>query len=451
MKFSATIAIATAGSLAAAQGHRHAHHHAHKRDTVATSVIDEVVTVYQLDGTPIPIADVCKGIKDGDYKWAAGDAPSGACATATSTSLAVAAAAFIETSSSLSVASTSSVVTTSSTPTTSATPTTSSTTSSTPTPTTTSTSSTSSTSFSTSTSSTYAATSSSSSSSSSYSSAKGVDASFPDGELSCDTFPSDYGAVALDYHGLGGWSGIQYVSMNALDTLVDAIVTAVGGQSCTEGAMCSYHCPEGYLKSQWPSTQGSTGQSVGGITCTNGKLHRTNKEYETLCVAGVQALSVQNTLNDTVCLCRTDYPGTESEALPTCVDSGSTVQLANPDGNTYYEWENKTTSAQYYLNPLGVHAEKACTWGAAGENYGNWAPMNLGLGYKDGITWASIFPNTPTTDVPLKYSVKYEGDVSSECYWDAEAELYYSPSAPGVKSGCTVSISNGGSATLVLH
>ncbi|KAF5015214.1 hypothetical protein F66182_13534, partial [Fusarium sp. NRRL 66182] len=46
MKLSATVAIAAAGTLAAAQGHHHAHHHAHKRDTVATSTVDEVVTVY---------------------------------------------------------------------------------------------------------------------------------------------------------------------------------------------------------------------------------------------------------------------------------------------------------------------------------------------------------------------------------------------------------------------
>lgn len=291
MKLSATVAIAAAGTLAAAQGHHHAHHHAHKRDTVATSTVDEVLTVYQLDGTPVPYADVCQGIKNGDYKWAEG-APSGACATTTSTSLTVKAAEFIQTTVSISSSTSSTVITTSAVPTTSATPTTSST-STTPT-----------------TSSTPAATTTTSSSSSSSSSgATGVDASFPDGELDCDTFPSDYGAVALDYHGIGGWSGIQYPTYNSLETLVESIVTAVSGESCTEGAFCSYQCPEGYLKSQWPSTQGATGQSVGGIKCSGGKLVRTNTDYETLCIAGVQALSVQNTLSETVCICRTDYPG----------------------------------------------------------------------------------------------------------------------------------------------
>lgn len=288
MKLSATVAIAAAGTLAAAQGHHHAHHHAHKRDTVATSTVDEVVTVYQLDGTPVPYADVCQGIKNGDYKWAEGAAPSGACATTTSTSISVKAAEFIQTTVSISSSTSSTVITTSAVPTTSATPTTSST-STTPT-----------------TSSTPAATTTATSSSSG---ATGVGAAFPDGELSCDTFPSDYGAVALDYHGIGGWSGIQYPTYNSLETLVENIVTAVIGESCTEGAFCSYQCPEGYLKSQWPSTQGATGQSVGGIKCSGGKLVRTNTDYDTLCIPGVQALSVKNTLSDVVCICRTDYPG----------------------------------------------------------------------------------------------------------------------------------------------
>lgn len=293
MKLSATVAIAAAGTLAAAQGHHHAHHHAHKRDTVATSTVDEVVTVYQLDGTPVPYADVCQGIKNGDYKWAEG-APAGACATSTSTSLSVKAAEFIQTtvsiSSSTSSSTSSTVITTSAIPTTSATPTTSST-STTPT-----------------TSSTPAATTTASSSSSS-NGATGVDASFPDGELDCSTFPSEYGAVSLDYHGIGGWSGIQYPTYNALETLVENIVTAVTGESCTEGAFCSYQCPAGYLKSQWPSTQGATGQSVGGIKCSGGKLVRTNTDYETLCIAGVSGVTVKNTLSSVVSVCRTDYPG----------------------------------------------------------------------------------------------------------------------------------------------
>ncbi|RAO66661.1 uncharacterized protein BHQ10_002673 [Talaromyces amestolkiae] len=428
MKLSATVAIAAAGTLAAAQGHHHAHHHAHKRDTVATSTVDEVVTVYQLDGTPVPYADVCQGIKNGDYKWAEG-APLGACATTTSTSLSVKAAEFIQTTVSISSSTSSTVITTSAVPTTSATPTTSST-STTPT-----------------TSSTPAATTTASSSSSS--GATGVDASFPDGEIDCTTFPSEYGAVSLDYHGIGGWSGIQYPTYNALETLVETIVTAVTGESCTEGAFCSYQCPAGYLKSQWPSTQGATGQSVGGIKCSGGKLHRTNTDYETLCIAGVSGVTVKNTLSSVVSVCRTDYPGTESETLPTVVEAGSSSPLANPDGSTYYQWEGKSTSAQYYINPAGKDETVACTWGTSGSDVGNWAPMNMGLGFKDGLTYISIFPNTPTTTATLDYNVKIEG-ASGPCYWDASAQTYYQGTTAS-STGCTVSIPEGGSAEVVFY
>lgn len=132
---------------------------------------------------------------------------------------------------------------------------------------------------------------------------------FPDGELDCGTFPSAYGAVALDYLGLNGWSGVQLV--NILDGVVSHIATALEGQGgCQEGAMCSYACPAGYQKSQWPVTQGSTGQSVGGLHCKNGKLFLTNSDLSRkLCTEGVGGVHVKNNLNDQVAVCRTDYPG----------------------------------------------------------------------------------------------------------------------------------------------
>lgn len=72
--------------------------------------------------------------------------------------------------------------------------------------------------------------------------------------------------------------------------------------------------------------------------------------------------------------------------------------------------------------------------------------MNLGLGFKGGLTYASIFPNTPTTNELLQYNVRYDG-ASSECAWDASSGTY----TGGSKSGCTVSIAKGSSATLVLY
>ncbi|CRG89065.1 hypothetical protein PISL3812_06100 [Talaromyces islandicus] len=440
MKFSATLTLATAGSLAAAQaGHRRVHHHQHKRDVAtATTVVDEVVTVYQLDGTPVPVAEVCKGIKNGEYKWAAGQGPSNACQSTTSAT--VKPHEFLETPTSTAVP-----TTTSTTPTSTAVPTTSSTTTST------SSTSTSTSTTSTSTSTSAPAPSSTAASTSSYSGGTGLTASFPDGELSCDTFPSDYGAIALDYFNIGGWSGIQYPTLNSLGTLVESIVTAVSGQSCTEGAMCSYHCPPGYLKSQWPKTQGATGQSVGGLTCKGGKLHRTRTDQDTLCIPGVQAVTVENQLRGVVSVCRTDYPGTESETLPLEVASGSVEQLANPDQSTYFYWQGKRTTAQYYINPEGYGAQDACTWGTAGRDLGNFSPMNMGIGYSDGTTYLSIFPNAPTTDAKLKFNVKFEGDVNPPCYYDSGSATYYKDGVPNQNEGCTVGIPDGGSAKVIFY
>ena len=139
---------------------------------------------------------------------------------------------------------------------------------------------------------------------------QGLNHEFPDGELDCATFPSEYGPINVEWAGLGGWSGIQYVSIQ--DDVVTHIDTAVpGGDGCKPGAMCSYACPAGYQKSQWPSQQGSTGQSVGGLSCdSNGKLALTNPGLSKyLCIRGTGAVTVQNELSSNAAICRTDYPG----------------------------------------------------------------------------------------------------------------------------------------------
>ena len=139
---------------------------------------------------------------------------------------------------------------------------------------------------------------------------QGLELEFPDGEIDCSTFPSQYGPIEVEWANLGGWSGIQYVTVEG--ELVTHIVTAVpGGKGCIPGAMCSYACPPGYQKSQWPLTQGSTGQSVGGIRCnSNGKLSLTNPDLsKSLCIEGTGATTVQNKLSYNAAICRTDYPG----------------------------------------------------------------------------------------------------------------------------------------------
>ena len=149
-----------------------------------------------------------------------------------------------------------------------------------------------------------------SSQSSNISEGSGLDLEFPDGTIDCSTFPSQYGPIEIEWANLGGWAGIQYITVEG--DSVTRIVTAIpGGKGCIPGAMCSYACPPGYQKSQWPSTQGSTGQSVGGIQCNSaGKLALTNPGLsKTLCMKGTGAITVENKLSSNAAICRTDYPG----------------------------------------------------------------------------------------------------------------------------------------------
>jgi len=123
------------------------------------------------------------------------------------------------------------------------------------------------------------------------------DVVFPDGTIDCGTFPSAYGAIPLNYLGFNGWSGIQLGSGTS--------------DGCTEGAHCSYACAPGYSKSQWPATQPASGESLGGLLCSGGKLHLTRPEINTLCIAGKGSASIVNKLSQSVAVCRTDYPGKE--------------------------------------------------------------------------------------------------------------------------------------------
>ena len=139
---------------------------------------------------------------------------------------------------------------------------------------------------------------------------KGLEMNFPDNTVSCSDFPSGYGPMKVDWAELGGWTGIQYVTIKG--NSITHIDTAVpGGNGCKPGAMCSYACPPGYQKSQWPSAQGATGQSVGGLWCNqNGKLSLTNPTLsQKLCIPGTGATIVENKLSNNAAICRTDYPG----------------------------------------------------------------------------------------------------------------------------------------------
>ena len=139
---------------------------------------------------------------------------------------------------------------------------------------------------------------------------QGLEREFPDGTIDCSTFPSEYGPIEVEWANLGGWAGIQYVTVEG-DSVTHIVTAVPGGKGCIPGAMCSYACPPGYQKSQWPSTQGATGQSIGGIRCNaDGKLSLTNPELsKTLCIKGTGVTHVQNKLSYNAAICRTDYPG----------------------------------------------------------------------------------------------------------------------------------------------
>lgn len=389
----------TGATLAAAQPHAHKHAHLHeqlKRTATETAwVSGPTAYAFVLDGKTLSKEEVCSGVANNQMKWA-DKAPEGLCDSSSSSAAASSTSAnnggafygkeWSSAASSTTKTTTSAVKT------------------------------------STSASSAAAATSSSTSSAGSggsgwnnWSGGQGVDSDFPDGQLDCTSFPSSYGAVPVSYLNMNGWTGLQAVTFGA--NAITDIVTGLSGDSCREGMMCSYACPPGYQKSQWPTTQGATGQSVGGIQCKNGKLFLTNKGLSSkLCIPGKGGVQAQNKAGGVVAICRTDYPGTESETVPVELQSGQTKELCNPDAATYYTWKGGATSAQYYLNPIGVGADKGCQWSSAGTNVGNWAPINFGVGYKDGKTWLSIFQNAPTTYEKYQGTVEIVGDgLSANC------------------------------------
>lgn len=431
MKFS-RIALLSAATLAVAQRHNHAHRH--KRgspvdayEPIATTVVPgPVVTVYQLNGETISQDDVEEGIKEGKYILVGGQissvpsatpvAPSASSSSAAPTKSA-SAAQFVEKkpSSSSSVPSSTYVA-----------------------PTSTSKAAPSSKPSSKPSSSTY-----DSDSATKYDSSSSKDGDWPDydGGLDCSSFPSKYGAIDVDWEGLGGWTGVQSVpgfDGNFLAGSISYIVSAVSGGGCTENSFCSYACPAGYQKSQWPTSQGSTGQSIGGLYCdSNGKLQLSRPDVKQLCIKGTGGVEVKSKLKKVVSVCRTDYPGLEAETVPLEVKPGKEYPLTCPDGKTYYFWEGKATSAQYYLNPSGFEPKDACCWNKPGSNLGNYSPVNLGVGKgTDGVTYISLFPNHPSNmDGVLDYKVSILG-ASSSCTYE-NGQYYKDGSASA--TGCTVS------------
>ncbi|PNY26143.1 Secreted beta-glucosidase sun1 [Tolypocladium capitatum] len=280
----------------------------------------------------------------------------------------------------------------------------------------------------------------------SYSGGTGLNAPFPSGQLRCSQFPSQYGAVPLDWLNMGGWSGLQFVpGFSASSLSISSIITGIAGQSCAPGCMCSYACPSGYQKTQWPKAQGATKQSIGGIFCNpDGYLELTRDGSSTLCEPGAGGVNIQNDLSEVVSTCRTDYPGTESMVIPAIAQPGQQIALTNPVQDAYYIWDGLPTSAQYYVNKKGLGPKDACVWNSPSDptGAGNWSPMNIGVGKaKDGITYLSIFPNLPTSNAQLDFNIEIKGDVNSPC-------SYINGQWSGGSNGCTTGMKPGGQATI---
>jgi hypothetical protein len=130
--------------------------------------------------------------------------------------------------------------------------------------------------------------------------------------------------------------------------------------------------------------------------------------------------------------------------IPVDVNPGETKGLACPDGTKYFRtWDNKQTSAQYYINMPGYGVEKACTWGNEGDDFGNWAPANLGVGFADGRAWISVFANLPTQKVAkLPYTVEIVGG-SSKCRYQNGKYCTGENYETCTDTGCTVSAASG--------
>ena len=420
---STLIALLGAATLATAQhhGHNHAAHHHPARNlspvegrdvaVVTETAPGPVQTVYELNGVNLAYKDVEEGLKNGKYVLVGGQVSSAEPSPSEAPVTSKIAAVFKEKASS----------TTAPAPT--PTPEPEPTTSSTPEP---------------APSSSAAPVKASSSSDSSDSA--GIDADFPSGKIPCSKFPSAYGAKAATYLGFGDYTGIQRVPsfQKGISKAISEIHTAIKGEGCTAKSFCSYQCPPGYQKSQWPTVQGNTGQSIGGLYCNaDGMLELSNPDEKRLCIKGTGGVKVRNELGSNACICRTDYPGTESETVALETLPGNEYELTCPDALTYYTWEGGHTSAQYYINPSGNGPEKACLWSSPGSNLGNYSPLNAGVGRgTDGVIYLSLFPNWPSnTDGVLDYKVKIEGGSMSCSY---EGGKFYSQGSE-VAKGCTVS------------
>lgn len=256
-----------------------------------------------------------------------------------------------------------------------------------------------------------------------------------DGKFKCSEFPSTVdGILSIAWIDLNGWSSIQDSDGNS-HTI------------CEDGMYCSYACTAGKVKTQWPKSQPASGSSLGGLLCKDGYLYRSNSDTDSLCEDGTGNTEVANNSgNGSIAMCRTDYPGSENMVIPTVVDGDSTVILAGVDEDSYFQWEGKKTSAQYYVNNAGVSMEDGCVWGSSSDSVGNWAPLVIGSGTSNGNSYLSLIPN-PNNRKAANFNVKIVGTDGSKVYGDCK---YENGKFSNSDDGCTVTVESG-SAKIIFY
>lgn len=121
--------------------------------------------------------------------------------------------------------------------------------------------------------------------------------------------------------------------------------------------------------------------------------------------------------------------------MPLNTQPGSTNPLTCPVASSYYMWENKYTSAQYYVNPQGTPVSKGCTWSANGTDVGNFAPLYFGVGTDTSDkTWLSITSTqqqNPANYQNLDYSIALQGEFggTAACFMTVKGGIAYYCSA----------------------
>lgn len=265
------------------------------------------------------------------------------------------------------------------------------------------------------------------------SSSSSSSSTFEDGTIPCSEFPSVDGVVPVSWVGLNGWASIM-----ALDGST--------ASDCQDGFYCSYACKPGYSKTQWPSNQPADGRSVGGLLCKNGFLYKSNTGADSLCEADLSTGYVKSELSEVVALCRTDYPGSENMVVPTELNGGETQPLCVVDEDNYFMWQGKKTSAQYYVNNAGVSVEDGCVWGTPSAGVGNYAPVVIGSGSTNGLTYLSLIPNPNNRNAP-NYNIRIEATEGSTINGDCS---YINGAFSSGSDGCTVTVTSG-SAQIVFY